>query len=98
WTLDNEFAAHLATLAVDQDVARQFAGRGDELGLIDNAEASLLREPAHGLSRQYHILLDGDRSGFSLRDRHATSLCGRASVAAWPCHARHRAPNAHRTG
>ena len=50
----DELPAHLAAAAVDQRVARQLAGRGDHLGLVDQRELELLATacaPSAGWSR-----------------------------------------------
>src|SRR6187399_1263251 len=50
----DDLRAHDTALPVDDDVAGQLARRGDDLGLIDDAEARFEREPAYALTRHDH--------------------------------------------
>ena len=63
-----------AAAAVVQRVARQLAGRGDDLGLVDQAQAGLDRQRAHTLPNPHHIFGAPDR-------RRAQSLASSGSEA-----------------
>src|SRR5690606_4774193 len=52
---------HRPAAAVDHGVARQLAGGGDQLGLVDQAQAAGHRRLAGGLAGEHHVLLGADR-------------------------------------
>ena len=74
--------AHLATEAVDDGVARELAGGGDDLGLVDDAESDLLRHLPHALPGQHDVLFRAHGYEVTLDDRHQSSLSARAGPVA----------------
>ena len=59
----------LAAAAVVERVARQFACRRDELGLVDDIEAGFDGSCPDGLADQHHVFLTSERNASLLGDR-----------------------------
>src|SRR5262249_43138370 len=59
-----------AAAAIDQGIPRQFAGRGDDLGLIHQSEAQFHCPSPHLLTDQDDVGIGTDRYCFRFQQRH----------------------------
>src|SRR5438105_3501271 len=83
---------HRSSAAMQQRIARQFAGSRDHLGLINQGEPQSAGDLANPASHRDHVSFVGHWYGFARNDCHRTPSRHQPPNEVAPCRRRHSAP------